>query len=287
MAQAKKPGGISTAGTGGLGSTGGLDENRYEPESMWVYEVGAKTQWFDRRLLVNVAGYYQDFSEKQVSQNVLITEGPSAGLIRYPHHQRRRGAGAGFRTRQFVPGDRKKKKPVLHRRYNYLDAVYTNFKPSYRVGDPTSRARAIAPCSVRRRARRNASPICRARSWKRHPSISSISAHGGGRRSPPTSTGSSRARAGSRASGYTDYNNILELQSYWLADLRFGLTTGRWELTAYVTNLFNDDTLKSNASVLPDYNRSMITPDAAGVYSGTLVVLPEKRQIGLRANYRF
>lgn len=40
---------------------------------MWVYEGGAKTQWLDNRLQLNVAAYYQDFSKKQV-QIVVINE---------------------------------------------------------------------------------------------------------------------------------------------------------------------------------------------------------------------
>jgi iron complex outermembrane recepter protein len=39
----------------------------YKPDSLWNYEVGAKTSWLDRRLIVNTSLYYIDWSNIQVS----------------------------------------------------------------------------------------------------------------------------------------------------------------------------------------------------------------------------
>ncbi len=38
----------------------------YEPETAWNYEAGFKTDWFDRRLRVNVAAFYTSFKDLQV-----------------------------------------------------------------------------------------------------------------------------------------------------------------------------------------------------------------------------
>ena len=40
--------------------------NPFGPESVKSYEIGAKTQWFDRRVLLNVAGYLMDRTNTQI-----------------------------------------------------------------------------------------------------------------------------------------------------------------------------------------------------------------------------
>ncbi|MCL4791436.1 MAG: TonB-dependent receptor [Gammaproteobacteria bacterium] len=44
-----------------------------DEESMWSYEIGAKTEWLDRRLIANVAVYYNDVEDQQLTTNI---EGP-------------------------------------------------------------------------------------------------------------------------------------------------------------------------------------------------------------------
>ncbi len=40
--------------------------NVYDPEDIWAYELGAKTQWWDGRLQANVAGFFSDYDDLQV-----------------------------------------------------------------------------------------------------------------------------------------------------------------------------------------------------------------------------
>jgi iron complex outermembrane receptor protein len=42
---------------------------QYDPETLLTYEAGAKTAWFDRRLILNVAGYFSDYQDIQVTVN--------------------------------------------------------------------------------------------------------------------------------------------------------------------------------------------------------------------------
>jgi iron complex outermembrane receptor protein len=47
-----------------------VETAKYDAETSWTYEIGAKTEWFDRRLLLNVAGFhtvYKDFQEEVVT----------------------------------------------------------------------------------------------------------------------------------------------------------------------------------------------------------------------------
>lgn len=46
----------------------------YNPEYVWNYEVGVKTEWFDRRLRANVTAFYMDYTDIQVNiEQVPIT----------------------------------------------------------------------------------------------------------------------------------------------------------------------------------------------------------------------
>jgi iron complex outermembrane recepter protein len=57
-------------------STPGQDgPDRYEPENLTAYELGGKTQWLGRRLTLNAAAFYYDFTDMQVSTTVIGSGG--------------------------------------------------------------------------------------------------------------------------------------------------------------------------------------------------------------------
>ncbi len=62
VAKGFKSGGFNTY-------AGALDQ--FEPETVWNYEVGAKTSWFDRRVKANVTAFYMDYTNLQ--QNLFLT----------------------------------------------------------------------------------------------------------------------------------------------------------------------------------------------------------------------
>jgi iron complex outermembrane receptor protein len=41
----------------------------YQPETLLTYEAGTKTAWFDRRLILNLAAYFSDYQDIQVTVN--------------------------------------------------------------------------------------------------------------------------------------------------------------------------------------------------------------------------
>lgn len=58
--------------SGGFNARPLVDESevtQYEPETIWTYEAGAKTGWFDNRLIVNVAGYLSKYDNIQLTVN--------------------------------------------------------------------------------------------------------------------------------------------------------------------------------------------------------------------------
>jgi len=54
-----KSGGVNSAAAAAQGES-------FNPETIWSYEVGAKTDWFDHRLRANLTGFKYDYSDLQV-----------------------------------------------------------------------------------------------------------------------------------------------------------------------------------------------------------------------------
>ena len=49
-------------------------------ETLWNYELGAKTLWMDGRLLLNAAAYYLDWSNQQIRQTFLNAQGQASTI---------------------------------------------------------------------------------------------------------------------------------------------------------------------------------------------------------------
>jgi len=62
--------GFKSGGFQGIAGSGLSQSTPYDPEFAWSYEVGAKTQWWDNRLRVNVSVFQTDYKDLQVSQLV-------------------------------------------------------------------------------------------------------------------------------------------------------------------------------------------------------------------------
>ena len=61
--------GFKSGGFQGQAPTGSAAETPFNPEFAWNYELGAKTDWFDRRLTFNISLFYTEYSDLQVRQN--------------------------------------------------------------------------------------------------------------------------------------------------------------------------------------------------------------------------
>jgi iron complex outermembrane receptor protein len=66
----------------------GLPPNAYEPEHITAYEIGSKNRFLDRRLRLNLAGFYNEYRDLQVSaveniagQNALVTRNAGKAVI--------------------------------------------------------------------------------------------------------------------------------------------------------------------------------------------------------------
>jgi iron complex outermembrane recepter protein len=76
VAKGNKPGGFNTGVYNALYEDSevarlvGLGLNQFREETAWNYEIGAKTSWMNGRLTANLAGYYIDWSNQQLTQTI-------------------------------------------------------------------------------------------------------------------------------------------------------------------------------------------------------------------------
>lgn len=61
-------------------NAGNLGDPSYRPEKLDAYELGLKSELFDRRLTANVSGFYYDYSDIQIAK----IEGTSSGIVNGP-----------------------------------------------------------------------------------------------------------------------------------------------------------------------------------------------------------
>ena len=54
-----------------------LEISSYDPETIWAYEIGAKSEWFDNRLRANVSAFYNDYTDIQFTTQ---TTGPDPSI---------------------------------------------------------------------------------------------------------------------------------------------------------------------------------------------------------------
>ncbi|MGO9991850.1 MAG: TonB-dependent receptor [Steroidobacteraceae bacterium] len=78
-----RPGGVNTSNLAEKGC--GQDYGPYQPDSLWNYEVGGKTRWFDGALTVNLAAYYIRWSDVQQGETLpcsyQITENAGSAVV--------------------------------------------------------------------------------------------------------------------------------------------------------------------------------------------------------------
>ncbi len=94
--------------------------NGYNPEYLWAYELGVKSEWFQHRLRVNLDGFFYQYSDMQVEVFVppanAITENAATSHIS--------GVDLEVAARPIAPLE-------LHTTLAYLHARYENFPGAY------------------------------------------------------------------------------------------------------------------------------------------------------------
>ncbi len=283
VSQAIKPAGISTL----VGPEGfNPDVLRFEAEEMTVYEFGWKTSWMDNRLRFNGAVFYQDFTDKQLTSQYL----PPSGVL----STRPENASAAL-----IKGIEVDVTAVLTDNltmkwgYTLLSTEYDKYnKVSRSINDAVRGGRCeiitqdgVLTCLVDLSGNE-------VEDVPRHQLFAGLSWRSGLANGAELMIDFDVQYQGSR---WMDEWNIVEFESYMLADFRIGLSRDSWTVMAYVENLFDDDTLRSGTSA-PDFGAIGFLPGvpSLGIFSPTLLFpnaltlyYPDPREFGVRASYTF
>jgi iron complex outermembrane recepter protein len=279
VAKGAKPGGISTVGAGASGFN--PDLFGFDRETMWVYELGTKTTWADGKVIINAAAYYEDFSGKQTSSQILLDNGLVGTLTV-------NASSAEVKGLEFDAAWAPVDGMNLSLGYSYIDATYGDFKTnSSGIGTIT----AVGNCTPVTIGTRLSCEVDRTGNR-----LEDVAKHS-------LNLGMSYEQALTddvnwlietdvqySSNRYDTSDNILEMQGYWMADLRIGLTSDSWSIVAFADNLFNDDTVKQafNTTDFNSLNVAFFPPPFTFILENAgQAQLPNKRQLGVRTTFNF
>jgi outer membrane receptor protein involved in Fe transport len=301
LSRGYKPGGVSTVSGGGAPLV--RSNLQYDPEKMWVYEAGFKSTFADGKALFNAAAYYQDYSDKQASTQVLNPNGTLSTRIVNAASARTYGVDieAAFSPTQewnFSAG------------YTWLDAKYGDYTVRTGGATPIVRSQSCTPVVTYRLADGSTSVVVNPTTAPAGATIVTrtcdVDKSGHKLEFAPTHSLQLNALYKQDLGGdmrwvtevslqaeskrWTDDDEASYLHGFVTADLRTGLETDTWSVTAYVNNITNDDTVKAgiaNTDFSPARFQFSPAPATFVLPNQYIPILPDKRQFGVRANYKF
>ncbi len=259
FAQGYKPGGYN------VNEVTNLSQQGYRSESVDTYELGVKTDWLDRRLLLNAAAFFNDYTDQQVGiQRVDDTTGQTLSAIANAGQVEIQGleVEAVWRATQNLS---------FNAFYALTDGEYKEFvigplatalqrvEAGNRTGDFSGRA-------VQKTSKHSVNLGVEYRD-----------------RLPNGLQWFAEASGIYRSERFLDEANLQTLPSYSVMDVRAGLIGERWGLTAFVNNVFDDDKIKSAARFV-DVGR---TEGFGAPGRAILAYLPVPRVYGVRLELTF
>jgi iron complex outermembrane receptor protein len=237
------------------------NQSNWKDEKTWNYEIGAKTQWLERRVTFNISAFYADIKDLQAtttagtcSSRVVFnvptarSEGVEAELFARPNANWDFGLSATFL-------DAKLTSSVTSTDQNGKVVVVGGLANGNRL--PTApKAQAAASVGY-------ALPVMENRDFFANLTVQYVGSSfsqfeneepGFGRicAGCPSATNPNAARlivlGGPLSTSLITFNP--ELPSYTLANLRFGLKSDRWQVAGYINNITD-----KNAELALDYER--------------------------------
>jgi outer membrane receptor protein involved in Fe transport len=303
--EGRKPGGFGTLTIGAFGLPN-REDVEFESEKIKVYELGAKWISEDRRVQLNGAAFMQDFTDKQVSTQVII--GNTLG-------NRITNAGGGelqgleFTGQWRITDDLTAGFGVTHfLKYEFTDYTTLTSGPAEiaRVGNCTpvvtvvtagTTSSAQVTCSISRTGNK----------FEDTPETSA--AFNLSYRRPMGDGGrywfadADFTYVGER---FIEDDNSIWLEDYTNLNLRFGTGGDSWTATVFVDNVTDDDKVKSagstpantfadvrtavrvgTAGALPANLRNPMAAFGLAIPTGVFAELPRPRTFGLRVSYKF
>ena len=268
-----KPAGISTVGV-----FNSIADNTYKAESLWNYELGAKTSWMDNRLVLNGAVFFMDYKDKQVSTLVVDTTQPTGlrGVVS-------NASGAEVRGLELEASLMVTPQFRVTAAYTLLDTEYTNFVEFSRNSSNIALAGRCEPVVIGSGSQSNQCKLdLSGNALERAPR------HAGNvtlaYTFPLAGESSLIAELATQyqSKRYFDQYNAQFFDSFVNTDARLTWDRGNLSVTAYVDNVFDDDTVRSGFTQ-GDFFGLFSSPGSRSY----VVIAPEPVRGGIRASYRF
>jgi outer membrane receptor protein involved in Fe transport len=284
VAKGQKPAGISVLPTGSPFVPLTVEELSFDSEIMWAYELGTKTSWRNDRLgslVMNAAVFFQDYTDKQTTSTTvrddflipLVTNASSAEVW-----------GLELNTTWVTPVDGL----ALNVAYTYLDTEYSDF---ISTSSSASTIAVAGECTVVT-IPGVPEPTCQidlsGNELEKAPEHAFVVSASYVRSFFNTGTNWFVEADGQYQSDrFLSSSNFISLESLWRVNLRTGLTKDSFDVTIFIDNLTDEDTLLTG-SAGPDFGQQAAENGFAGFgVSQTFGVLPDPRVFGARIDYRF
>jgi iron complex outermembrane receptor protein len=309
--EGRKPGGFATLTTGAFGLPSRPDVE-FDSEKIKVYELGSKWTSENRRLQLNGAYFFQDFTDKQVSTQVII--GATLG------NRVTNAGGAELQGLEFAAQWRASERVsvglgVTH----FLEYEYTDFTTLTSGAAEIARVNNCVPVTTVVVAAVMGVPTNQAQTTcqvtrtgnKLEDTPETSIALTVGYRAPLGASGNSLfvdLDANWVDKRFTEDDNTILLDSYYLGNLRFGVENEKWSALLYVDNFLDDDKIKSGGTgpgnALADVRQAQVIAQLAApttpvnfrqpvaafglaIPTAVFAVMPNPRTIGMRFNYKF
>jgi len=258
----------------------------YQPEFVDAYEIGFKSFWQDIDLVVDAALFYNDYTDQQIGVQ-LNQSGAGDTIVAVPGIT---NAGEveskGFEiAADWFPTDRLN----LNVAYAYTDATFGDYVQG---PSPTAGPDSFAACGVpdgqtsSPQIRAEAGNACADFSGNRVAKNPKHSLNFGALyRAPLFSTRHTwfvEVLGQYRSKRFLSEDNLAFMPSYTNYDLQAGLEFDRLSVIGFITNLTDDDTIRS-AQRNVDPGR----PEGFAPGRAVIAYLPEPRVAGVRMIYRF
>ena len=201
------------AGGYNYGNATDISSFAYDPEYAWNYEAGLKTNWMDRRIMLNVAVFYIDMTDKQVTE-MDYGEGYFITRIDNAAKARSKGIELEFQARPAKGWD-------IFAGLGYTDAEYENWMATEYNSDYTDL-------------------VSNDYSGKSVPGVPEYTGHLGIQYRHMNGI-FARVDLDAIGSIYADQKNIIEDDAYSLVSLQLGYETKKYDLVFYGKNLFDTE----------------------------------------------
>ncbi|MEM1412170.1 MAG: TonB-dependent receptor, partial [Pseudomonadota bacterium] len=273
-----KPGGFNT------NEVNELEGQSYLPEFVDAYEIGFKSDWLDNRLRIDGAIFYNDYTDQQigVQRNQTGAGGTVVAVPGIVNAASVESKGFELAADWFLDSGIR-----LRMAYAYTDATFEEYVQG---PAPTSPPEAFAACGV---------PDGQTSSAQTRAEAGNACADFSGRtvaKNPEHAANASvfyRGLVGDRGTSwfaeligthrskrFVDEANLSWMPSYTLFDLQVGLEFERFTVIGFITNLTDDDTIRTAQRNVDPGNPEGFAPGRS-----VIAYLPEPRVAGVRLIY--